>query len=377
MAKNALVNRMAKAAQSSDGNYDSSSLKNSLEDIANASEESAVTLDVNPLSISRDFNPREFPISLDEIQAISWPSLDTDLAQLDDLLISSIEKSKFDHLKVSLRDSGRLLDFMRSIHNLAFKLRDEKQIQEISVKRKSATSSEFELIAGERRLAAFLYARGILNKVRSRVYPATLNRLQIAKIRDGENHREELVFHEVVASKFGVWLELPEEAKKTISTTKLGLIWGYQSRGVPTLLRSLFERDNAKDIVDQIYSQRLKKDDVEFLLKDNKDRPVEPSDAEQPSSVDSENVIEQEPARKDIAAERAESQKHIKAAKKYGLTVNKRSNLSVARIALQVLSKSKKLPIEARQQLSQFSLDDLDDISRAWAYLGEVLEVEE
>lgn len=377
MGKSSLVDRMAKAKVKAGVNDDSKegSFKNALDDIAHAVEELAVTMEVDPLSISRDFNPREFPISLDEIQAITWPSLDSEPAELDALLSSTIEGSEFEHLRVSLRDSGRLLEFMKSIHNLAFRMRDEKQIQEISVKRKSSTSSDFELIAGERRLAAFLYADGLLNKIRCRVYPANISQLQKAKIRDGENHRDELAFYEVVASKFDVWLALPNEEKQRISTTKLGLIWGYQSRGVPTLLRSLFERDDAKEMVDQIYTQRLKKDDVEFLMKAPNDPPQETGrSAESISPANDESPRE---TNKDIASARAEAQKHFKAAKKYGLTVNRRSNLSVAKIALQVLSKSKQLPADARAKLSEFALDNIDDISRAWAYLGEVLEVDE
>lgn len=352
MSKSRLLDRMSKAKAVNSPT--DSTLKAAIDSVSKKKTDQSVSMDVDPSSIKSDYNPREFPITLDEIQAIDWPSLDTPLDELEQKIEAAINSSAFEHLKVSLRDRDILLGFLLSIHNLAVRIKAESQIHEVTVRRSSVTASDFKLIAGERRLAAFFYAKGALNKIRCRVHSADISGLQIANIRDGENHRDDLAFYEIVASKYEIWKALDESKKTSLSVSQLAIIWGYNSRGTPTLLTSVFRSPDAAELVDLIYSKRMKKDEVEQLVKSLKSNVAGPNKPK----VKKEALINK----------RAD-------AKHYGLNLTKKTDISVTQLALKSLIDGDQLPAKVREQLSQCSLHDPKGLNEAWAIIGNALEV--
>ena len=366
--------------------------------------------------IDRLFNPRDIPCSLDEVRAVQWPGLDVEIDAVPQLQIDALNRSQQAWWIENPERQAEVIDFFVEIHRLAVMLL-EGQIHNIVVNRIRPMDNRFILLAGERRVIAALYSRGRIPILMAKVYTG-LTSLQCRKITDQENTSEVLKTYEIINSKIAIWEELGE-GREALELKVLVTIW-HVPMATASILKRLFVHPEREVFLSTIRRERLGWREVEALVKGrvtvssgetelrspsvstvetghqtnpeipihddtlaaqnavstvetNTSIPLKDVTAQLPIPVSTVDTGEGTPTqRRSIRAQLRESTDAESTAAQFGLSIKRKTNLSVVKGILVVLRESEQLPKVLRKSLMKLDLDSRDDVITAWNQLAQV-----
>ena len=366
--------------------------------------------------IDRLFNPRDIPCSLDEVRAVQWPGLDVEIDAVPQLQIDALNRSQQAWWIENPERQAEVIDFFVEIHRLAVMLL-EGQIHNIVVNRIRPMDNRFILLAGERRVIAALYSRGRIPILMAKVYTG-LTSLQCRKITDQENTSEVLKTYEIINSKMAIWEELGE-GREALELKVLVTIW-HVPMATASILKRLFVHPEREVFLSTIRRERLGWREVEALVKGrvtvssgetelrspsvstvetghqtnpeipihddtlaaqnavstvetNTSIPLKDVTAQLPIPVSTVDTGEGTPTqRRSIRAQLRESTDAESTAAQFGLSIKRKTNLSVVKGILVVLRESEQLPKVLRKSLMKLDLDSRDDVITAWNQLAQV-----
>lgn len=375
-------------------------------------------LNVDVTQIDHLFNPRDIPCSLHEIRAIGWPDLDIPEDTVREALLVALNNSQQEWWNLAKREGQQedIIGFFEEIHNLALMLRED-QIHNIVLNRVNPQDNRFVLLAGERRVIAALYSRGLIPVLMAKIYTG-LSPLQCRKITDQENTGKALKPHETVAAKLAIWEVLGED-KDQLDVKDLARIW-HVAVGTASVLRRLFNHPLQASYLEVIRKERLgwreinavvsgKADPLEDTAA-NKDlvlrvqpsiEPVagsaeEPRNQQESQAFNSADpVLHQQVSTVETIASTVETdpqdppatqpapsvRKQLQAAAsieskaaKLGLTIRKNTDLRVIKGVLLSLADSNRLPKRVSKSLRSVDYDNRDAVLDAWCELADVFK---
>lgn len=312
----------------------SNDIKQMQDGVAQLDSESIV-IQINANDISKTFNPREIPCTLDEFKQIEWPDINVPVDEgLDEKIQKSLNKANQQWWLTSIeRDGGKsVIAFFKEIHALSSHMKINGQLQSIVVYRDSALNNNFTLIAGERRTLAALYTNKNPSMIEAKVFNNILSPMQIAIARDGENIKKGLSVYETILSKRDIWLAMDEDARSKLSLPELCKLWGYSSQNIPSILRRVYSAKNSDTLIKKIKEQNLGFREISSLLSKKK-----------PSTVEGNRYTV------------------VTKAKALGLSLNKKTDTSVV----------KHLILLANPELNESQLETNNDIAKAWCKIAE------
>jgi hypothetical protein len=340
--------------------------------------------------IDRLFNPRDIPCSLDEVRAVQWPGLDVEIEAVPQLQIEALNRSQQAWWIENPERQAEVIDFFVEIHRLAVMLL-EGQIHNIVVNRLRPMDNRFILLAGERRVIAALYSRGRIPILMAKVYTG-LTSLQCRKITDQENTSEVLKTFEIINSKMAIWEELGE-GREALELKVLVTIW-HVPMATASILKRLFVHPDREVFLSTIRRERLGWREVEALIKGrvtvssgetelrspsvstvetNTSIPLKDVATHLPIPVSTVETGEGTPTQpRSIRAQLRESTDAESTAAQFGLSIKRKTNLSVVKGILVVLRESEQLPKALRKSLMKLDLDSRDDVITAWNQLAQV-----
>jgi len=368
-----------------------------------------LNVDVN--QIDHLFNPRDIPCSLHEIRAIGWPDLDIPEDTVREALLVALNNGQQEWWNLAKREGQQedIIGFFEEIHNLALMLRED-QIHNIVLNRVNPQDNRFVLLAGERRVIAALYSRGLIPVLMAKVYTG-LSPLQCRKITDQENTGKTLKPHETVAAKLAIWEELGED-KDQLDVKDLARIW-HVAVGTASVLRRLFNHPLQESYLEAIRKERLgwreinavvsgKADPLEDTAA-NKDlvlrvqpniEPIagsaeEPRNQQEPQEFSPADpvlhqqvsTVETDPEDPPATQPAPSVRKQLQAAAsieskaaKLGLTIRKNTDLRVIKGVLLTLADSNRLPKRVSKSLRSVDFDNRDAVLDAWCELADVFK---
>lgn len=357
---------------------DSTHMEVSFQKLDNHESDNRVTMHIAPEAILKNWNPREIPLSLEEMRSIQWPTLDTDGEELDKSLSETIDQilANADSFGGKLQgwNKEEMLSFYHEIHLLARSIRDNGQYQDVVVYRSDADFTKYILLAGERRVVSFVYG-GVsdanMPQVRCLVYTVKPAPLTIALIQDQENtQKEDLRFHELLKSKRAIFEAFTQE-NPVPSARKGAQLFSYKSHSFASTLIRLFTRADCDEILSLVKSKNLSQKDLasivaeldseegsqqspseEAVLSENTSKPAVSKAVEKLSKRGGANKSESIEKRVSSAVKKQEQGDAFqKKAKHYGLTINKKTDLSLIQYMLEFMLNSKKVSKEQKDQI--------------------------
>lgn len=291
-------------------------------------------------------NPRKIPCTLDEFRQVEWPDIDTEFVkdELRECLISAVEIYPW-FKALNKGEQAEAISFFEGIHALALSIYKSTQSQPVVVERESPASTVAFLVAGERRVLSCIYSRGKVKSVDAIVFNRRLSRLERAVFTHTENLKVGLSFSETLRATYDVWLALDNPV--SLSLGELNGYWGYGSLSTPSVLKRVFSRDDAEQIVSEVAKQGLSARDVIAFLEDPScgiGPRVSPPKEKKPSVV--------------VDAER------------YGLKLDKPQQLTVAGYVVNKLSSSSVLPPDLLGELNEVDLSSKEGLAKAWSVIA-------
>jgi hypothetical protein len=366
---------------------------------------------VDVTQIDHLFNPRDIPCTLHEIRAIAWPSLDIPDDAVRDALLSALDSCRQEWWNLAKREGRQdeIILFFEEIHSLALMLRED-QIHNIVLNRVRPQDNRFVLLAGERRVIAALYSRGLIPVLMAKVYTG-LSPLQCRKVTDQENTGKALKPHETVAAKLAIWEELGDD-KDELEVKDLARIW-HVAIGTASVLRRLFNHPLQASYLETIRKEKLGWREInavvsgrvahledttasmEAVLKEESGfDPGISIAAEAGNQQDAHDVISANPSAhrpvstvetdpKDTPATQsaASVRKQLKEAAsneakaaRLGLSIRKNTDLTVIKGVLSTLAESNRLPKRLSKALRSVDYESRDAVLDAWCELADVFK---
>lgn len=222
-------------------------------------------------AITKLENPRDIPISLDEMRSFSAPALDIDMEEeLPEALDKAIEE-----LSTAQRSPGErstLKDFLIEIHSLAASIKSKGQAQPVVLNEPIEGTGNYTLIAGERRVLASIYADAN-STVQAKVYAGEISEEKINEIKDAENYKISLTYSESIKSKYLLYMSLPED-KKSLPQSKLTTVLDYKSKSQVNVITSLAKHRAGGEIIEKAIKENWAR--AELLAAIRADTPPTP-----------------------------------------------------------------------------------------------------
>lgn len=299
-------------------------------------------------TIAKLTNPRKIPCTLDDFRKVEWPDLDNEFGkdELRNALVSAVESFPwYEGLSKSEQESA--ITFFEGIHALALSIYKSSQSQPVILDRESPASSIAFLVAGERRVLSCIYSRGKVKTVEAVVFNRRLSKLERAVYTHTENLKVGLSFPETLRATYDVWCALDDPASMSLS--ELNGYWGYGSLSTPSILKRVFLRDDAEDVVSTVAKKNLSVRDIIAFL-DNPaaglaPRVDRPKDKKAPVVADAE---------------------------RYGLKLDKSQQVKVASYILNLLSSANHLPSSLGDELSKAELSSKEGLAAAWSAIAKI-----
>jgi hypothetical protein len=336
-------------------------------------KDNTVVKSINVDNIKKVFNPREIPCSLQEIRSIKWPSLDTVVDDIPNVLLALFKnkKPKF-WTEADERKQKHILSFFAGIHELAQKIQDDGQIHNITVSQPKLTENDTVLISGERRVISCIYSGKLT--IEARVYNYELPLLDARRIAHNENSGEPLAAYEFIGSLKGIWDALGEGREK-LTNNQLQRIFNtngsYASRA-----RTIFihkdceaiydfidkERMSWHSIMDYIASDFGKLSDV-FTVKtsedDEEDELTTANVNAGEASSDIDKKSEFKDADEDVESDNSEKSKldyahkqNLKLIQTHGFKISRNTDLSVLKGVIDLLLDSGKIEPKTNEEVN-------------------------
>ncbi len=330
--------------------------------------------ELRPRDIIRITNPRTVYCTHREVQATPWPSLSTDPAELESALRQAVEGQEW-FTGLSARIKERAIKFFIEIHELACSMKDNGQLQPIIVERGDPASGGGQLLAGERRLIAALYSRGLIETLTAEIYNGTLSSLQRAIIRDQENNKSPLRYYETLISKQDIFKSL--EGAADMSAAELAAYLGYRTRSVPSVLKRLFILPCCDQVIEIARIKDLgHRDIVKLIAIAEKDpaaieRRLRACQKEE-RGESSRGTEGADKNNKDDAGSQA-----LKAAASHGLVIKPRTNKKLPRKLVELALTTTVISQKSRQTIEDLDLDTTEGLAEAWNTLAVELAGEE
>lgn len=337
-----------------------------------ASGAQSMTLSAN--QISRRFNPRNIPFSIDEVKRVQWPSLDIESDRVSKQVREAIENALEADPELAKSAEGWTLDsltqFFSGIHLLSQTIRDYLQLQEMVVYRSEADFTKFILIAGERRLIAFAYGEAsgsAMPDPRCLVLSEQPSPLLIAQIKDYENTlTDELDTYELLLSKKGIYDAYIAE-NPVPSASQAAKLFSYKSRAFPSVLIKLFSHPECDQIIQEVKDKGLTQTDIISLLSSDTSNDVFSKNTNEPETVA--KKLEK------VTKAKGEAVELQKRAKKLGFNVSKRSDLTVLKHLVTAASQSSLVTKKQKEILeSAVDAEDAEGLVGAILKLADLLE---
>lgn len=300
-------------------------------------------------SIVKLRNPRSVPCTLEEFRKVEWVCLDLELSKSE--LAGRIAAAVAGHGWFEVLDDAgkdKAIRFFSNIHGLAVSIYASSQSQPVVLERESPASSVSFLVAGERRVLACIYSRGLIKTVDAVVWNRRLTKLEKAVFAHTENLKVGLTVAETLRATYDVWCALDDPSSLTLS--ELNGYWGYNSSSSPSILRRIFLREDAEDIISTVEKNKLGFRDLPALLD------------EAPSGSASTS--------RKTGRKRKVINPAVQEAERYGLKLSKPNQLKVASFVLDTLISSSGLPDAIREDLDSIDISSAEGLANAWNALA-------
>ena len=377
LGKKAAVQRPDTSTEPTSRNADTSLVEQTGQAVANlgksqdrAKQKTSVRLD--PDVVVRLTNPRVVYCTYDDIRRTNWPALDTDAEKLEEKLLTALNSQEW-FTKLSTVERARAKDFFIGIHELSCSIYFHSQLQPIVLERDDPTLMEGRLLAGERRLMAVIYSKGWIPSVSAEIYNYRLSELERAVIRDQENAKADLSVYEIIRSKEAVFRNL--EDAEGLPLSKLASALGYRTVSMPSILRRLFALKNFEEVMRVIWLENSGWRRVDELLKIATELPENITALLR--KLDSQKDSPTAASHKTKAKPQSAGNNTKKELKKYGLTVGKRTDTSVARKIIELAMSSGAMPKSAKEELKGVDLSTVEGLEKAWLVLAEIFAGEQ
>jgi hypothetical protein len=339
-------------------------LSSQLAELNEAGKDSGISIRIDVSAIKKAFNPRLIPLPLEIISTIQWPSLNTPLDDIKNMINSLLKDISFFSEKND-DDKDDALDFFCGIHTLAQSLQEDSQLQNIITYRLSPTDTSFVLIAGERRVIACLYAG--IRFVNSRVYNSKPSPLKISRIVDSENSAKSLKAYERVISKKGIWDALDNNVLK-LTNADLQVVFGMNSTYC-SWLKQIFTHKEHDFIMNKIVTLRMGWRDIQNLLEEKETVLTVKTNEKALIVGDTEKKPSAKIAAHMVSITKIKPEPSLKKQKEgvvsFGINVNRNTNLCFFREAIELFEQSNKITSPTKDVLSVLDKSDYKQMVKA------------
>lgn len=352
-------------------------LKEALSVLDQNTRHPSTILDIAPTAIVKVRNPREFPCLLTDMTKVKWPDLSTPIEVIEPALVSALDAAALPFWTQSDSETREwALTFFAGIHQLAQSINSNSQIHNILVHRESPTSTEFRLIAGERRVFAALYSRGAIVTLKARVINSLLSPLDQAKLTDQENTSVQLSAYETVLSKLAIYDELPDAEGMTIAQLQADL---GMAAGPLSILRRIARSPHRKEMLEYFRASNAGWREIAAVVSSGIIPEAKPQTKS--STVEDSEMTPKSPSEKKLSPDStppkavgSDLETRLKRAGGFGLKIQARTNLGVLQLLVRAAAKGDLLPAATRRALSNVDLGDSDGVVEAWCMIADYVE---